>query len=125
MGKITTIAELNEAIRILENKQKLEGELLKEEFKSTVENLKPVNLIKTAIHDFTSSPGLKVNLIDTTLSVVAGLLSKKVVVGSSHNPIKQILGTLLQMGVTSIVSKNSTEIKSSVLNLVKNFILKR
>jgi len=45
MEKITTIADLNDAIRILELKQKFEGELLKEEFKLTVEKLKPVNLI--------------------------------------------------------------------------------
>ncbi len=125
MGKITTIFELNEAIRILEIKQKLEAELLKEEFKLTVEKLKPVNLIKTALHDLTTSPSFKVNVLDTTISMVAGFLTKKVMVGNTHNPIKQILGTVLQMGITSIVSKNTTEIKSTVMSLVKNFISKK
>ena len=125
MEKITTIAELNEAIRILEIKQKFEAELLKEEFKLTVEKLKPVNLIKTAFHDLTTSPSFKVNLLDTTISMVAGFLTKKVMIGNTHNPIKQILGTVLQMGVTSIVSKNTTDIKSTVMSLVKNFISKK
>ncbi len=125
MEKITTIAELNEAIRILEIKQKFEAELIKEEFKLTVEKLKPVNLIKTALHDLTASPSFKMNVLDTTISMVAGFLTKKVMVGNTHNPIKQILGTVLQMGVTSIVSKNTTEIKAVALNLIKNFIVKR
>jgi hypothetical protein len=125
MEKIKTIEELNDAIRILELKQKFEEKLLKEQLKLTVENLKPVNLIKTTIHDLTTSPGFKNNLLDTTISMLAGFLSKKIVVGNTHNPIKQILGTVLQMGITSIVSKNTNEIKSATLNLIKNFIIKK
>jgi hypothetical protein len=125
MEKIKTIEELNDAIRILELKQKFEEKLLKEQLKLTVENLKPVNLIKTTIHDLTTSPGFKNNLLDTTISMLAGFLSKKIVVGNTHNPIKQILGTVLQMGITSIVSKNTNEIKSATSNLIKNFIIKK
>jgi hypothetical protein len=125
MEKIKTIAELNDAIRILELKQKFEEKLLKDQLKLTVENLKPVNLIKTTIHDLTTSPSFKNNLLDTTISMLAGFLSKKIVVGNTHNPIKQILGTVLQMGITSIVSKNTNEIKSATSNLIKNFIIKK
>lgn len=125
MEKIKTIAELNDAIRILELKLKFEEKLLKDQLKLTVENLKPVNLIKTTIHDLTTSPSFKDNLLDTTISMLAGFLSKKIVVGNTHNPIKQILGTVLQMGITSIVSKNTNEIKSATMNLIKNFIIKK
>ena len=125
MEKIRTIEELNEAIQLLEIKHKLAEKLLKEQLKSTVENLKPVNLIKTTLRNLTTSPSLKDNLLDTTISLLAGFLSKKIIVGNTHNPIKQILGTVLQMGVTNAVSRNTSDIKSSVLNIIKNFITKK
>lgn len=125
MEKIKTIEELNEAIQLLEIKHKLAEKLLKEQLKSTVENLKPVNLIKTTLRNLTTSPSLKDNLLDTTISLLAGFLSKKIIVGNTHNPIKQILGTVLQMGVTNAVSRNTSDIKSSVLNIIKNFITKK
>ena len=125
MEKIKTIEELDEAIQILEIKHKLAEKLLKEQLKSTVENLKPVNLIKSTLRNLTTSPSLKDNLLDTTISLLAGFLSKKIIVGNTHNPIKQILGTVLQMGVTNAVSRNTSDIKSSVLNIIKNFITKK
>ncbi len=112
MSKITTTAELKEAIRLLEIEQKVEGALLKEQFKITYESLKPANLIGSLIKDLVKSPGLKGDLLTTALSLGAGYLSKKAAVGNTANPLKQLLGTLLQMGVTSLVSKNSDTIKS-------------
>lgn len=112
MPEITTIAELKEAIRLLEIEQKAEGALLKEQFKITYESLKPANLIGNTIKELIKSPELKGDLLTTALSLGAGYLSKKASVGNTANPLKQLLGTLLQMGVTSIVSKNSHAIKS-------------
>ena len=112
MSKITTTAELKEAIRLLEIQQKVEGALLKEQFKTTYESLKPVNLISNTIKELIKSPSLKGDLLTTALSLGAGYLSKKAAVGNTANPLKQLLGTLLQMGVTGLVSKNSDTIKS-------------
>ena len=55
------------------------------------------------------------------MSLTAGYLSKKVTVGATHNPLKQLLGTLLQVGVTSLVSKNSEGIKSIAGTLINYF----
>lgn len=112
MPKITTTAELKEAIRLLEIEQKAEGALLKEQFKITYDSLKPANLIGSTIKDLIKSPDLKGDLLTTALSVATGYLSKKVAVGNTPNPLKQLLGTFLQMGVTGLVSKNSDAIKS-------------
>ena len=96
----------------MEIEQKAEGALLKEQFKITYESLKPVNLISNTIKDLVKSPNLNGDLLNTALSLGAGYLSKKAAVGNTSNPLKQLLGTLLQMGVTSLVSKNSGAIKS-------------
>ena len=125
MNKITSIAELKESINQLEIKQAHEKVLLVEEVKTTYENLKPINLIKNKLNSFLKETDLKENILDATMSIAAGYLSKKVIIGATHNPLKQLFGTLLQVGVTSLVSKNSDGIKSTVLNVVSNLLRKK
>lgn len=125
MQKITSIAELKNAIQELEYQQVNEWPALKEQFLETYENIKPINLIKNALSDLTTGPDLKGDLINTTLSLAAGFISKKIAVGSTHNPLKQLLGTLLQMGVTSIVSKNAEGIKSTTMTIINNIFSKK
>src|ERR1035437_8473301 len=125
MKKITSIVELRESILLLEIKQANEGRLLKEQFKTTYESLRPVNLIKNKFNELTTSPDFKGKLLNATLSLAAGYLSRKVVVGATHNPLKQLLGTLLQMGVTGLVSKNADGIKSTAMHLINAVLSKK
>lgn len=121
MEKITSISELKTAIQLLEIKKVKEMMLLKEQFNDTLISLKPSNLIKNKITDIVESPNLKKNIFSTALGLVAGYLSKKVMVGSTHNPIKQVLGTLLQVGITGLVAKNSDGIQSIASQLTSKF----
>ncbi len=125
MEKITSLIGLKESIILLEIQQAYEGQLLKEQFKTTYQNLRPVNLIKNTFKELVTTPDFKGNLVDTALSIAAGYLSKKVMVGSTINPIKQLLGTVLQIGVTGIVAKNADGIKSTAMNLIQHFINKK
>ena len=117
--------ELRASIVLLEAKQAEEGALLKEQFKITYESLKPANLIKNALGELTDSTDFKPDLMGETLSLAIGYLSKKAVVGSSTNPLRKIFGTLLQMGVTSVISNNAEGIKSSAINLINNIFKKQ
>ncbi len=125
MPKITNAIDLKNTIRQLENKQAEEWPLLKEQFLTSCESLKPINLLKNTLNELTKAPDFQGNLLDTSISLAAGYLTKKIVVGISHNPLKQILGSLLQMGVTSIASKNTDVIKSTVATLVNKFFSKK
>lgn len=125
MQKITSITELKLAIALLEVKQVSDGNMLKEEFRSTAENLRPVNLIKNTLKELTTEPDLKGDLLNASISLAAGFLSKKVAVGNTNNPFKQILGTLLQMAVTSIVSKNADGIKSTASTILSSLFSKK
>jgi hypothetical protein len=119
MTRITNLPELRKAIRVLELKQRHEGVLLKEQFKITYESLRPAHLIQNTISELTNLPDFKGNLLNTTLSLAAGYLVKKATVGNSINPLKQLFGILLQMGVTGIVSKKSNSIRSAGSILLK------
>lgn len=125
MDKITNIAELNKAILLLEAKQSLESCMLKEQFKITYESLKPINFIRNTFKELVTAPDFKEDLLNTSLSLAAGYFSKKLAIGSTNNPFKQILGSFLQMGVTSIVSKNSDGIKSTIINLIQTLFTKK
>lgn len=125
MEKITSVTQLRESIRLLEMKKANEGRLLKEQIKTTYECLKPANLIKSTLHDLALAPNLKGDLMNATLGLAAGYLSKKVIVGSTHNPLKQLLGTFLQMGVTNIFLKNADGIKSGTMQLITTLFNKR
>jgi hypothetical protein len=111
MKKSNETDTLNEAIVLLENKQAIELISLKQQFELTYESLKPLNIIKSVFSEITTSSEIKGNLISNAIGMSTGYLTKKVLLGSSHNPIKRLLGTLLQFVVTNVVTKHSDNIK--------------
>jgi len=99
------IEALKEAISELKSKQAQELALLKMQFKLTYESLKPQNLLKIALHEASVSP--QNLLLNNAVGLAAGYVSKKIFMGKSHNPIRNILGTLLQLTVANVVAKHS------------------
>jgi hypothetical protein len=112
MHKINSERSLMEAIIELENKRAYEGYLVKEHLLFTYESFKPINLIKHAIKDVASSGELKDNLLNATVGLVTGYISKKLFVGTSDSPFKKLLGNALMFGITNFISKNPETIKS-------------
>ena len=49
----------------------------------TYESIKTINIIKDTFQDFTHSPDLKSNLLQTAVSITGGYLSKKLLFGKS------------------------------------------
>lgn len=103
---------LTEAISLLKKKQAIELRLLKEQIHVVHESIKPANIIKNAFHQVISGPDIKNNIVDSIIGMASGFVSKKIFIGGSHNPLTHIIGTLLQMGVTNVTSKNSGIIRS-------------
>ena len=46
-------------------------------------------------------------------------------VGSTLNPLKQIIGTVLQFGITNLISKNSNDIKTSIFKVLGQLLGKK
>ena len=122
MQTINSSATLKEAIQILEVEQAIKGQALKEQFRLTYESLKPVNLLLGTMKDIVSSPYLTSNLVDTTIGLATGYLSKKVFVGTSVNLFRKLLGTILQFSVTNVVAKHPDAIKSFGQYLIHNLL---
>jgi hypothetical protein len=112
MQNILTKTDLRTAIIQLEIKQAEERDLLKGQFLLAYDSIKPINIIKGALNDISSSPYLIDNVIGTALGMATGYLSKKVIIGTSANIFRNIIGSILQFGVTNLVAKHPDGIKS-------------
>ena len=120
MQKSDAIFLLNERIKQKEIECAAERILLKDQFKNTVEGLKPINLIK----DMLNSSEVKNNLLNTTIGLTSGFIVKKAIVRSSENSMLKILGTIIGGGVANLVAKHPDEIKSIGGSILNNIITK-
>ena len=97
---------------------------MKEQFYVTYESLKPFNLVKNTLSQVASSPEIKNNIVNNVIGLTTGFLTKKILVGASHNPIKRILGVLLQFAIANVVSRHSDSIRSGreiILKHISNY----
>ncbi len=120
-----TQVELKNEIQLLEVQQAMEGELLKEQFYRTYESLKPVNLLKRSFSEVVSSPYLIDNILGTALGLATGYFSKKIVIGSSGNLIRKLLGFVMQLGVTNTVTQHPGTIRSIGQFIYQRFLRKK
>jgi hypothetical protein len=112
MQNITSLAGLKSAIQFLEEERTINGQLLKNQLHLTYESLKPVNILKSALNDAISSPSLINNIVGTAIGLGTGYLSKKLIVGTSANVVKKLIGSVLQVGVTNFIAQHADNIKT-------------
>ncbi|HOZ74544.1 MAG TPA: hypothetical protein PLS51_08235 [Flavobacterium sp.] len=105
MNTKNATTDLDERIVMLQAKKAGEWEELKKQFEVTKESLRPMNLVKGVFQDITSSPDIKKNIVGNVVGLATGYLSKKIVFGGTHNPLKKIAGAILQFAVTNFVGK--------------------
>ena len=125
MQNITSVAELKNAIQLLEVEQNLKGKILKEQFYLVYENFKPINLLTGTLKDIVKSPYIIDNILGTVMGLATGYLSKKIFIGASGNKIKKIIGSILQFGITNVVAQNSDSVKLFGRSLLQHFFRKR
>jgi hypothetical protein len=112
MQNITNFDELKNAIKLLEVEQALKRQLLKEQLNISYESLKPVNILRKTLKEITLSHDLTDNILGTASGLASGYLSKKIFIGASGNLFRKLIGSLLQFGVTTVVSQHPDVIKS-------------
>jgi len=105
MKKSNATENLSQKILLLEEKKAIELQSLQQQYVVLHESVKPLKLMKSALEIMTTSPDLKHNLLNTAISLSTGYISKKLLLGSTHNPLKRVLGNVFQFVVTNVVSK--------------------
>lgn len=125
MQNITSIAELKNAIQLLEAEQVDKGKLLKEQFYATYESFKPANLIANTLNNIEKSPYLIENIIGAAVGLVTGFYSNKLIFNQQGNKLKKLIGVVLQFGVTNLVSKHQGTIRLIGQVLFKHLVRKK
>lgn len=109
--------ELNFAIIALQEKSAIELSLLKEQLQTTYESLNIIDLIKSTFEEVSSSK-LTNNILGNAIGVGTGALAKKLLIGNSNDPTKNLFGTMVQFTITNVVTKYAGGIKSLGENLL-------
>ena len=123
--EIINAAHLKMAILELEQKKLLQEQELVLQLHSTYNSLKPINLLKSTLRDIGSEPHLGKNVINALIGLGTGIISKKIVIGSSHNIFKKLMGVAVEFGVAGLVTKKGEEIKSVIGSTLKKLLARR
>lgn len=105
METVYTIDTLNQRIELLESRQTKEWYAIKEEIEDIKQNLKPLNIIRNTVEEINETVGFKSHLAQSAMSIGIGYLAKRFIVGKGNTMFKGILGSVLQLVVTNLVSK--------------------
>jgi hypothetical protein len=105
MYTINSAALLKEAISELEIKKTEQGRIIKEKFYVIKENLRPANIIRNTFDEVATSPRLRLNLLGAVVGLGAAYFSRKLVVGKSVSIFRNILGSVLQLGISAVVAR--------------------
>ena len=112
MKRSSELQALTRSINRLRMQRSEELILLRSQFHVTYESLKPINLIKHTFKEVSSSTEIKESMLNNVIGLTTGYFSKAILIGSSANPIKKILGALLQFTVATLVAHNAESIKT-------------
>jgi hypothetical protein len=97
----------------LEVHQKENLQMLKEDLQEIIENLTPLNLIKNVIADSEiSSENIGQNILNDAIGISSGYITKRLMFGSSSNPVKKVMGSMFQFIVAKFVSNQSERIEA-------------
>ena len=97
--------KLNQMILQTKAQQRADWQAIVEEIEDIKHNLRPLNLIKNTVEEINDTVGFKGNLAQSAISIGIGYLAKKFVIGKTDSKVKNIFGSLLQLVVTNLVSK--------------------
>ena len=119
MEMIKTSQNLKSRIQELEIQQLNDLTELKKQLFYTYENLKPLNLIKNSLKEAVTSPDLKQNIMGAAVGLASGYLSKAVIVGASHNPIKKVAGSVVQLLISNSIAQHPETVNKLATGLLK------
>ncbi len=119
MQKINSDTSIKDAILELEAQQANDARMLKEQFNRAFESIQPINIIKNTFKEAAASDDLKDDILNTSVGLVVGYLSQKLLKNVSISPLKKLFVTALLFGITNIVAKHPETVKAFGSNLLR------
>ena len=123
--KIESSKDLDLAIEALESRKSLQEQMLSDQFHSTVDYFKPVNLIKHAVKKVANSTDVPGMVLKAASGLGAGLLAKNVLLGKSTSFLGKLAGNAVKVGATNTVLHNTDKITAWGTAIYNNLFKKK
>jgi hypothetical protein len=114
---INTMSGLEDRIKELEALETRQMEALKFHAFETAESMRPSNLLKSALSEMVGSKSLKINALNASVGLGAGMLIKKIITYKSKGLLMKMAGFALQAVTTKLVSKNLPKFRQKINDL--------
>ncbi|HRD06624.1 MAG: hypothetical protein U0V54_12105 [Saprospiraceae bacterium] len=96
--------KLNQLIQLVEARKKMEWLETRAALHELTDALKPSHFV-AATFDELAKPQIKEKLVSSALTLLAGYLTRKWIVGKSNSPVRKTLGFLMQALVSKLLAK--------------------
>lgn len=94
---------LNQMIRETKAQQDLDWIAIKDEIIEIKDSLNPVKIIRNTVQEINENVGFKSELAQSAISIGIGYLAKKLIIGKTNSTFKNIIGSVLQLAITTLV----------------------
>ncbi|WP_430409344.1 hypothetical protein [Kordia sp.] len=102
--EISNINELEQSILKLKAQKENDFVALKSQMSHSYQELRPSRVVKRIFTDLKEEPKIKDNVLESVISLAAGYVSKRILIGKSNSFFKSVLGYLVQIGATKLIS---------------------
>lgn len=116
--KSDALMALNLKIEELEVISTTQYAALGNNFQDIVDNLKPINIMRKALHEVLDLPKISDGIGNLAIGSVSGMLAKRVLWGNSMNPIQMLMGILTQTVVTNVATHHADDIRTNTEKLI-------
>lgn len=120
--KTDALIALNLRIEELESNRIAQYSALGDNFQAIVDNLKPINILKKALHEVLDLPKMKDGIGNLAIGSVSGMLAKRVLWGNSMNPVRMLMGIVTQTVVTNVATHHADDIRTNSEKLIHPII---
>lgn len=122
MGQISTQEELRKAIAMLEQKQLMQGNEIKQDFLDAKHAFRPGNVIKNTFSRLAEIPEVKQTMINTMVGFGLGYVSRKASMIMNEESLDNIASNLVVTQLNKMEQKDPDSFLSKAISFVRKNI---
>lgn len=102
-----TRKSLKQEIQLLEIRKEKERADFIQHLKVTFDSLRPMNLIRSSLRDFSNAVEVRSGILETILPLLTNFISGRMILRTPGNSFRRIVATVVQVGMTNFTAKYS------------------
>ncbi len=117
-----TADDLNSQLLVLQARSLQQEDDLKYTASLLVESLRPANLIRETFKNTVQAPDFGKKMLQGAAGLALGFLSKQLFIRNSSSLVKKAVGTVLELGIAKIVTKNAAQIAGTTIKILNKVV---